>query len=911
MPGVEVTELDATELAPGQKATATGTYTLTQADIDAGSLENTVKVTGKDPTGEEVTDEDDETVTIEANPSLEVVKTADIKDISEAKAGDTITYTFAVVNNGNVTIDNIVLEDVLPGVEVGDLNKTTLAPGQTAFATGTYKLTQTDIDAGKVDNTVKATGKDPNGNEVTDEDDETVTTTSIPGIELVKSAESDHLENAHAGETITYTFTVTNTGNYTLNNIKVNDPLLGGEVTLNETVLAPGASTSTSATYTLTQADIDAGKVDNVASVEGTDPTGTTSTDEDDQTVTIQSNPAIKLVKSANPGTLTGAKAGDQVTYTFTVTNTGTVTLDNIAVSDPLISEIITLEKTTLAPNETTSGQGVYTLTQADIDAGKVDNTAKVTGDSPEGDDGSSTTVENEDSTTITVTGIPAITLEKTAEPKSITDGKVGDEVTYTFKVTNVGTYTLHDVKVVDPMIDGEITLDVTTLAPNESATGTATYVLTQADVDAGVVENTATAEGTDPVDEKVDAQDTELVNITSTSSIKIEKVANVTNIEGAKTGDAITYTFTVTNTGNTTLTGIAVDDPLIGEAIALDKTTLAPGEATTGIATYTLTQADIDANKVDNTAIATGKTPGGQDVDSDDTTTVETAAESGIKLEKTVDMDVVEDGKAGDVLTYTFTVTNIGTYTLNDVKIADELNGVSIASLDKTTLAPGESATAIGTYTLTQADIDAFGVTNTAKATGTDPNGNDVTDEDTVVSTITAKSALTLEKVVDKQNITDAKPGDILTYTFTVTNTGALTLTNVAVSDALEGLVMGEIDKTTLAPGEKAVATATYALTQKDIESGSVVNGARASATDPRGENFVDEDEVTTIVTAEKEEPGKDGDSKTPQTPGKIGSNQPDKKTLAQTSDTPFAMVVSVVALVSAAALVRLRRMA
>ena len=64
-----------------------------------------------------------------------------------------------------------------------------------------------------------------------------------------------------------------------------------------------------------------------------------------------------------------------------------------------------------------------------------------------------------------------------------------------------------------------------------------------------------------------------------------------------AAVGDIINYTFTITNTGNVTLTNVVVEDPLVtisGVAIA----SLAPGvtDSTTFIASYVITQQDIDA---------------------------------------------------------------------------------------------------------------------------------------------------------------------------------------------------------------------------------------------------------------------------------------------------------------------------
>src|SRR5690606_30156152 len=71
--------------------------------------------------------------------------------------------------------------------------------------------------------------------------------------------------------------------------------------------------------------------------------------------------------------------------------------------------------------------------------------------------------------------------------------------------------------------------------------------------------------------------------------------------------GNTVTYTFTVTNTGNVTMSDVTVDDPKITGAITLDETTLAPGEIATGTATYTITQPEKDAGEVENSATVTG----------------------------------------------------------------------------------------------------------------------------------------------------------------------------------------------------------------------------------------------------------------------------------------------------------------
>ncbi|MGF0131703.1 DUF7507 domain-containing protein, partial [Dietzia cinnamea] len=82
-----------------------------------------------------------------------------------------------------------------------------------------------------------------------------------------------------AGEKVTYRFVVTNSGNVTLTNVAVNEGTFSGTGTLSEieceaSELAPGESTNCLATYELTQADVNAGVVKNVAKAVGTPPSG-------------------------------------------------------------------------------------------------------------------------------------------------------------------------------------------------------------------------------------------------------------------------------------------------------------------------------------------------------------------------------------------------------------------------------------------------------------------------------------------------------------------------------------------------------------------------------------------------------------------------------------------------------------
>jgi uncharacterized repeat protein (TIGR01451 family) len=471
-------------------------------------------------------------------------------------------------------------------------------------------------------------------------------------------------------------------------------------------------------------------------------------------------------------------------------------------------------------------------LTQADVDAGVVDNTATVTGTDPNGTD-----VDATDSVSVDIPAEPAIALDKQAATP--TGNLAGDTIDYTFLVTNTGNVTLTGIVVDDPKV-GTVDCPVTTLAPTESTTCTATYTLTQADVDSGHVANTATATGTDPNGTDVDATDSTDTPIPAGPAILLDKQAGAPS--GNSVGDAIEYSFVVTNTGNVTLTNITVDDPKVG-AVTCPTTTLAPAESTTCTATYTLTQDDVDAGVVDNTATVTGTDPNGTDVDSTDSTST--------PIEQTPSIDLVKEGtavgdEAGATITYLFTVTNTGNVTLTDITVDDPLVGAVECLV--TTLAPTESVTCTATYTLTQDDVDAGQVENTATASGlppatdANPEPTPVTDVDTVITPIDQNPSIELVKSADTAG--PVRAGEEIVFSFEVTNTGNVTLTNVKVKDPMVGQVT--CPQTTLAPGESMTCTAApYTVTAQDVRNGEIVNTATATANGGGGAKVSSQDQV------------------------------------------------------------------
>lgn len=855
-------------LAPGQSVTATATYSITQADLDATTVVNTATVNGSAPDGTGVTAKDTHTITSTAAPSILLDKqTSSVV----SKAGDVVTYSFTVTNNGPLTLQNVSIADPLPGLSkisfgVWPGTVGTLAPGQSVTATATYTATQKDVDKGSISNTATATGTTLGGVDATDKHSAVVNITPAPAITLTKG--STEATYAKAGDTVHYTFSAQNTGNVTLTSVTISDPHAGLSSitytwpTATAGTLAPGQTVAATATYTITQADVDATTVTNTATVTGTPPTGADVTAEASRTIEGTAKQAISLDKQTS--SIVKA-AGDVVTYDFTVTNTSPLTLNDVTITDPLPGLSSITYGTwpgavgVLKPGERVTATATYTATQADVNAGRIDNTATVTGTTKTGK-----TATDEHSATVNISEAPAISLTKGSLEDTF--AKVGDVIDYTFSAQNTGNVTLHGVTIADPL-PGLSSVTYTwpgtagELAPGQTVTATATYAITQADLDATKVTNTATVTGTSPKGTDVFAKSSRTVDGTALPSIHLTKTSDSV-VHNA--GDPVTYSFTVTNTSNLTLQHVAITDPLPGLSAITYGTwpgtvgELAPGQSVTATATYSATQADVDAGKIDNEAAVIGTTKSG--VSTNDTAKWEVAIDRtpSIDLHKTGAYDPGHRGVAGDWIRYSFTTTNTGNTTLTNVVITDPLPGLTAITYtwpgDTGTLLPGQTATATASYKVTQKDVDGLeGVDNTATVTSDAPNGTHPRALASVHMPTPQKSGIQLVKSGTLDNTSRApRAGDTVTYRFAATNLGDVTLTEDTIVDPMEGLsalsftwpgTAGE-----LAPGETVTATATYTLTQADIDASKVVNNAETSGIDP-GKNIVKAGASFTLV--------------------------------------------------------------
>jgi uncharacterized repeat protein (TIGR01451 family) len=812
-----------TVLSAGASMTCTAGYTTTQADVDAEHVANTAIVAGLTPNGDPVGAVDTLVVPAVHAPAIAIAKTANVASFGHS--GTPITYTYHLVNTGNVTLSGVtVADDKVANLACGPL---TLTPTQQATCTGTYLTTQADVDAGHVANIATATGTPPSGPAVTATAQLEIPATHAPRIAITKSPSTPSFTGP--GQPITYTLTVTNDGNLTLHGITVTDnPALA--VACPATTLAPGTAMTCTATHVTTVADVDRGSVTDIATATGTPPAGPAVTGTSN-TVTVagpQHAPAISIAKAASTPSFTGP--GQLITYTLTVTNDGNVTLHGITVTDnPALA--VACPATTLAPGAAMACTAPHVTTVTDVDRGSITDTGTAQGLSPANARVSHT------SAAVTVAGpahAPAISIAKAASTPSFTGP--GQPITYTFTVTNTGNVTLTGVTVADSPVLA-VNCPGTTLAPGAVMTCTATHVTTVADVDRGSVTDVATATGTPPAGPAVTGtSDTVTVaGPVHAPAISITKSASPSTFTAA--GEPITYTFTVTNTGNVTLHGVTVSDAGLpaGAVPGCPPATLAPGASRACAATYVTTVADVDRGFLTDIATATGTPPAGPAVSGTTGTVIVTGPQHApaISITKTADRSAFT--AAGQAITYTFTVTNTGNVTLAGATVTDSgLPAGAVLDCPPVTLAPGAAVTCTATYVTTVADVDRGFITDVATGTGIPPSGPAVTGTSNTVTVEGPAHAPAISIIKTASTPSFTGPGQPITYTFTVTNTGNVTLHADRLADG-PGLAVA-CPATTLAPGAAMACTAAHVTTVADVDRGSVADVATDTATPPSG---------------------------------------------------------------------------
>ena len=1023
-------------LVVGETVFYSAVYTLDQTAIESGRVNNCLTAQANVfSTGALVTDSIDSCVEndIPHVTDLNTTKVASVLDNNNNGAtdvGDTIVYDIFIENQGNVTISNLDFTENITNANGGALTlssgPTFVSSTDTSTAQGVLNVSETEryratfvitaaaANTGEVRNTLivqaDSPGQTNNVNDTSDDpstaaaDDATVVETTITkSIEVTKQANvlDDGDNELGAGDVIQYTITVVNTGQITLHTIRFIDQLSNGlgvnlsydapGIVNNDDPLAPGASRVYTANYTIQASDTDTGQINNRVYVyarsdpnafsdvndwsdDGIDTDGNTTDDVTETPLDITTG--IDLFKTAvladdGDGL---PSAGDVITYTITVRNTGNVALENIVLSDVQkrgaynTGSVLALDS---GPTLTSSTNGsnaslilaggeltytaTYTVVLADVNNGLITNQASVTADdvtsennqvskiSDNNNDFDGNTVN--DPTEVKLTFDGKIDASKTvditrADPTKI---QVGDVAVYTIVVTNTGNVRLTNISLADQLsgIAG-VSLDYDapgiqfvsstsgspagTLDVGEAATYTATFTVTQEAVDQTGVENTVDVSGRDPAntlvqDDSDDGDDDDgnqfndptIFEIEQNPSIEVVKdFAHVDNDGDGdiSSGDRINYIITIENTGNNTL-GVAgapnnelvIDDTvstfagtytptLVGPSYSSSSLgspygLIKPGEITTFTAYVVINQSIINAGGLINTASVTVLDPSNtsatdvsddnDDQDGnlvDDPTENPIAANPSLNIEKTFTVsDTNGNGvnDIGDIVHYTITVSNTGNIDISSVAVTDTLAGLNSGTLDLTgplqylsgsrgsnsdVILVNEQANYRASFTINQDAVDFGGLRNIVTAQGIDDaqSGTITASTENVDTIIPANPSLTVTKTVDAtDNDNDGKigVGDTLTFTISILNTGNQTLDGFSFTDTLEDLEGNALSYTTpittndpenLLPGEIKTYTATFDITQQVVDNGGISNSVVVLASNLTDSAFVND---------------------------------------------------------------------
>lgn len=725
------------DMEPG--ASYTFTYRIPASSAVDSKIENTASVA----TSEDVSDSAESTVYV-IHPNISLTKASD-KNIYYA--GETVTYTDIVVNTGDTPLKNVIVtedndkgkfkyeteNDTDKNIEFTANNIAVIdeiLPGESV--TLKYVIAANDVK------------QDENGNA------KSVTTVAVPAHSDVNAeayAECKILHPAISVKTsseelysdtqnIVYTDTVTNTGDCTLHNVVVSENFKegsysenpighineNGEFVIDE--LKPGESVEL--TYTISASDVtlkDCYVENNVTAV-------------CDENVTDSDSTKVKVVHYEISVTkIVDSKAhtlGDRTVFTSIITNKGNYPMENISVKENLEGEWVlsdgaavvdgNLIISKLNPNESYTYSYVVEYSSDLINEGNL--TSVVTVDF---DDASLTcTAEN-----ATSYSKPMLTVSKSADKKQYT---VGNTVTYTDSITNIGDTPLTNVTVTESL-NGTFETDY------ESTENTVTIPVIKVGETVKLTFKTV-IESEDITDDayicSVEVDSAEGISDSDTLAVRIVNpavtVSKSTDKNIYDTDETITYLDIITNEGDIALTNVVITEDLDGEFtdysdnFKVNGRTLTVDEIKVGesiAVKYLVNVSDVD--NVDGIVSSTVTVIAGNDVSAEASVNVsvkknaETDSGTEIDTDTSVDTETDTESDVVDTSTDIDTETDVDTDTDTSTETDTETDSNSDTDIHDDTETDVDSGTDTSSDVVTDTDTDSKGDTDSDSESDTD----------------------------------------------------------------------------------------------------------------------------------------------------------------------------------------------
>ncbi|HEY3670644.1 MAG TPA: putative Ig domain-containing protein [Acidimicrobiia bacterium] len=743
------------------------------------------------------------------------------------------------------------------------------------------------------------------------------TTVNIAGLTIVKSAD---VATTTPGSTVHFSVVVTNTGPVSYPGATFTDSLAGalddgaynadGTATSgNVSYTSPsltwvgnlGVGASATLTYSVTVADPDPGNrslTGTIVSASAGSPCPSGNPASSCATTVTVLVPALAITTSAS---VSNSTPGSTVSYTMVLSNTGqtayTGTSAKLGLSGVLDDATYNTDASATAGTATFDAGTDSLVWSGNLAIGAtVTVTASVTVKNPDPGNlnlktvvtspasGSSCPVGGSSTTCVTEVSVlvPGLTLTKVADGATTVPGSV---VHYTITATNTGQTAYAAASFADALSG---TLDDATYNSNVAATtgavsfsgSTVSWTGALAIGATATITYSVTVKQPDPGDKSLTgrvASSTTGSNCPTggtdarcaspvTVLIPSLHFASSLSPADARPGDALHYSLTVHNDGQTPYSGLRVtlnlDDTADDSFYNYDATIttgdlvtnpdgtvdwvldLAPGASATGTISLTVNDPDLGDKVLHVVAVSTAPgSPCAIGSADHDCVAVATVLVPGLTITKTANLATATPG---DTVEYQITVANTGETTYPAARFTDDLAGVltdatSNGDADATSgtvsydapmlswvgaLAPGATATI--TYSVDVRDPDP-GDKRLVNTVVSPTAGNNCrtgsTDPGCTATVLVLVPALTIAKTADVATTT---AGSVVHYTVTATNSGAVAYDGAAFSDALTGL----LDDATY-NGDAGATTGTVSFTSPNLVwNGNLAIGAVATIT-------------------------------------------------------------------------------
>jgi uncharacterized repeat protein (TIGR01451 family) len=689
-------------------------------------------------------------------------------------AGQNITYTITVTNNGPQAAASASLTDAIPAnttfvsvntpagwtrtdsVAVGGTGNITftnpsVANAASAVFTLVVKVTDTTADGTVISNTatVAATTSD-----TTPANNTATATTNVTRRADLAVTKSDSPDPVQAGSNITYTIGFTNNGPNTADNTTVTDavpanttfvsasvttgtgwtpttPSVGGtgNVVFSKASVANGETATFSIVVKVNDTTANGATITNSVTAASNTVDGTPANNTATAMTTVTRQADLAITKSDAPDP---AFAGNNITYTLNFTNNGPNIADSVTVTDAVPTN------TTFVSATVTTGTGWTPTTPA------VGGTGNVVF--------SKASVANGETATFTI-----VVMINAATPN-------GTTITNTATVASTTT---------DPV------------PGNNSATATTT-ANQQADL------SITKTDSPDPVFAGN--------NITYTVTLTNSGPGTASTVTVT---DAVPTNTTFVSASVTTGTGWTPSTPSVGGTgnVVFSKAAVANGETAVFSIVVKVTSSVANGTTISNTATAASTTADPTPGDNSATATTTVATQADVSITKTDSPDPVV---AGNNITYTITVTNNGPSDASTVNWSDTLpagttfvslsavggwtpstpavGSGGVVSASTTTLAPGSAVfTLVVKVTANVANGTTLSNTATVSTTTTDPTpGNNSA---TATTTVQTQADLSITKTDSPDPVV---AGQNITYTINFTNNGPSDAQTVTITDAI-----------------------------------------------------------------------------------------------------------------------------